>query len=315
MTERVIELYVSAGIRPERADKLFAAEFDDVSRTRLQKAFEANRVTFDGAVIDKRFKISRAGLLRAVLEEVDPSAGPGPVDIPLEIVYEDAAMIVVNKPAGMVTHPGNGTDESTLVHALLHHTRGQLSAVGAPDRPGIVHRLDKETTGLIVVAKTDQAHHRLVKAFNERDVYKRYCALIAGVPGKRSGASREPIGRHPVVRTRMAIVNAGRPAHTDWAVEQSFGDRVALVQCIIHTGRTHQIRVHMSGMGHPLLGDTTYGFKPNQLKGIDVPRVMLHAAELKLPHPVRGEPMHFQAPLPVDFGELLDQCRSRFGCQ
>lgn len=301
MAERVIEFSVPAGIAPERADKIFAAEFDDISRTRLQKAFEAGQVTFDGVVIDKRFKIDRPGRLRAALEEIGSAEGPGPVDIPLQIIHEDASMIVVNKPAGMVTHPGNGTDESTLVHALLHHTKGQLSTVGAPERPGIVHRLDKETTGLIVVAKTDQAHYRLAAAFNERAVYKRYCALVSGAPQKVSGTCREPIGRHPVVRTRMAISASGKPARTDWTVEQRFGGKACLMHCVIHTGRTHQIRVHMSGMGHPLLGDATYGFKPNRLTGIDVPRVMLHAAELKLPHPDQDEQVHFQAPLPKDF--------------
>lgn len=309
MAERVIEFSVPVGIEPERADKIFASEFDGVSRTRLQKAFEAGRVTFDGEVIDKRFKINRPGLLRAALENVKSDEGPRAVDIPLEIIYEDASMIVINKSAGMVTHPGNGTDENTLVHALLHYTRGHLSTVGAPERPGIVHRLDKETTGLIVVAKTDKAHHRLATAFNEREVYKRYCALVAGVPGKASGTCKEPIGRHPVVRTRMAITPAGKPAHTDWSVEQTFGDRVSLLHCVIHTGRTHQIRVHMSGMGHPLLGDTTYGFKPNQLKAIKAPRVMLHAAELKILHPDRDEPMCLKAPLPADFCEVLSQLK------
>ena len=311
MAERVIEFSVPSGIEPERADKIFAAEFDDISRTRLQKAFEAGNVTFDGVVIDKRFKVNRSGLLRAVLEEIKVEDGPFPIDIPLEIVYEDAALIVVNKPTGMVTHPGNGTDENTLVHALLHHTKGQLSTVGAPERPGIVHRLDKETTGLIVVAKTDQAHYQLSAAFSERDVYKRYCALVTSVPRKVSGTCKEPIGRHPVVRTRMAIVDSGRPAHTAWSVEQRFGDKASLIHCTIHTGRTHQIRVHMSNMGNPLLGDKTYGFKPNRLEGIEVPRIMLHAAELKVPNPERGESMHFQAQLPEDFIEVMAQLAIR----
>lgn len=307
MPERVIEFSVPAGTEPARADKIFAAEFDDISRTRLQRAFDAGRVTFDGEIIDKRFKVDRPGLLRAALEELKPDEGPRPVAIPLDIVYEDASMIVVNKPAGMVTHPGNGTGENTLVHALLHHTQGQLSTVGAPERPGIVHRLDKETTGLIVVAKTDQAHYRLATAFNEREVYKRYYALVVGVPSKASGSCKQPIGRHPVVRTRMAVMDSGKPAHTDWSVEQRFGDRASLVSCVIHTGRTHQIRVHMSGMGHPLLGDTTYGFKENKLKGIEVTRVMLHAAELKLPEINRGAPAQFQARLPDDFSKVIGQ--------
>ena len=313
MAERLIEFSVPAEIEAVRADKLFAAEFDDISRARLQKAFEAGQVTFNGQVIGKRFKINRPGLLRAALEEVEASQRPRAVDIPLEVIHEDTAMIVVNKPSGMVTHPGNGTDDSTLVHALLHYTNGQLSSVGTPDRPGIVHRLDKETTGLIVVAKTDQAHHRLAAAFSERAMYKRYCALIAGVPGKRSGACKEPVGRHPVVRTRMAVVHSGRPAHTDWSVEQAFGDKASLVHCVIHTGRTHQIRVHMSAMGHPLLGDMIYGFKPNRLAGIDVPRVMLHAAELKLRHPINDREMNFQTPLPRDFMDIVDQLKQNTG--
>ena len=312
MAERVIEFQVPEGVQPERADKLFASKFDDVSRARLQKAFEAGSVTFCGKVIDKRFKVDRPGTLRAVLEAVDTSRGPSPVDIPLDIIHEDESIIVVNKSAGMVTHPGNGTDESTLVHALLHYTNGQLSTIGAPDRPGIVHRLDKETTGIIVVAKTDQAHHRLASAFSEREVYKCYCALVTGVPGKRAGTCKEPIGRHPVVRTRMSVVNGGRPAHTDWSVERSFSNKASLVHCVIHTGRTHQIRVHMSALRHPLLGDTVYGFKPDRLRGINVPRVMLHAAELKIPHPVSNQQMHFQAPLPADFSDLLKSMEDEY---
>ncbi len=307
MAERVIEFSVPDGIKPERADKIFAAEFDDVSRTRLQKAFDAGQVSFNGKIIDKRFKINCQGLLRAALDEPNDEDGPFPVDIPLEIVYEDQSIIVVNKAAGMVTHPGNGTDEKTLVHALLHHTNNQLSAVGAPKRPGIVHRLDKETTGLIVVAKTDRAHHYLATAFNERAVYKRYSALLTGIPSKTSGTCTGAIGRHAIVRTRMAVVDSGKPAHTKWRIEKKFADRVALVQCNIHTGRTHQIRVHMNSIGHPILGDTTYGFRPNQLKGIKVPRVMLHAAELKIQHPDRDEVMHFRSPLPIDFDKVIKQ--------
>jgi len=309
MAERLIEYVVPEGVKPGRADKLLASEFDDISRTRLQKAFDAGQVTFDGEIVDKRFKVTRAGLLRAVLDEPDTAAGPRAVSIPLQIIYEDASIVVVNKPAGMVTHPGSGTGEDTLVHALLHHCGGRLSGVGAPDRPGIVHRLDKETTGLIVVAKNDRAHHRMAEAFSARETFKRYLALVLGVPKKHSGVCLDPIGRHPVVRTRMAIVPFGREAHTDWKVEESFGERAALLSCVIHTGRTHQIRVHMSGMKHPLLGDVTYGFKAARLKGIDVPRVMLHSTELHVRHPERDELMRFEAPLPEDFETLIRQLR------
>ena len=307
MPTRRLEYQVPAGLKAGRADKIFAAEFDDVSRVRLQKAFDAGQVTFDGAIIDKRFKVTRAGLLRAELEEVALREGAQAVDIPLRIIYEDASIVVVDKPVGMVTHPGSGTGEDTLVHALLHHTNGQLSSIGAPDRPGIVHRLDKETSGLIVAAKTDRAHHRLVASFSARDTYKRYRALVLGTPRKSAGTCDGPIARHRIVRTRMAISSIGKEAKTDWSVEHSFGGVASLLSCVIHTGRTHQIRVHMSGMNHPLLGDSTYGFKPSRLPGIAVPRVMLHSTELHVPHPERDEVMRFQAPLPADFKALIEQ--------
>jgi 23S rRNA pseudouridine1911/1915/1917 synthase len=298
---------VPKGVKSGRADKIFSAEFDDISRVRLQKAFDAELVTFDGAIIDKRFKVNRPGVLRAVLEEVVLGEGPKPMDIPLSIVYEDESIVVVNKPSGMVTHPGTGTGEDTLVHALLHHTNGNLSSIGAPDRPGIVHRLDKETTGLIVAAKTDRAHHKLVASFSARETYKCYTALVLGTPRQTAGICDGPIGRHSVVRTRMAIMAMGKEAKTDWSVEHSFGGQVALVSCVIHTGRTHQIRVHMSSMNHPLLGDTTYGYKPSRLRGIDVPRIMLHSTELHVRHPERDEEMEFVAPLPADFKAMIDR--------
>lgn len=307
MPDRIIEFTVPKGAKSGRADKIFSAEFDDISRVRLQKAFEADQVTFDGMIIDKRFKVNRPGVLRAVLEEVEMREGPKAVDIPLSIIYEDESIVVVNKPSGMVTHPGSGTGEDTLVHALLHHTNGQLSSIGAPDRPGIVHRLDKETTGLIVAAKTDRAHHKLVASFSARETYKRYRALVIGTPKKSAGTCDGAIARHSVHRTRMAISSMGKEAKTDWSVEHSFGGQVALVSCVIHTGRTHQIRVHMSSMNHPLLGDTTYGYRPSRLKDIKVPRVMLHSTELHVDHPERDEAMEFVAPLPADFKAMIDR--------
>jgi 23S rRNA pseudouridine1911/1915/1917 synthase len=296
---------VPPGTSPQRADKLFAAEFDDVSRARLQRAFEAGQVTFDGEVVGKRFKVAHPGLLCAVLEEPEFESLPNPVDVPLAVVHEDESIIVVNKAPGMVTHPGSGTGEDTLVHALLHHCDGKLSSVGAPERPGIVHRLDKETSGLIIAAKTDKAHHKLAAAFSARKTYKRYTALVLGVPKRSSGTCLEPIGRHPVVRTRMAVQKHGRGAHTDWKVEEAFRDKATLLSCVIHTGRTHQIRVHMSHIGHPLLGDKTYGFKANRLKGIEVPRVMLHATELRVVHPQTNVEMCFSADLPEDMLKCL----------
>jgi 23S rRNA pseudouridine1911/1915/1917 synthase len=310
MSNRIIEYTVPSGTKTVRADKIFAAQFDDISRARLQRAFELGQVSFDGVTIDKRFKVNRGGKLRAELEEPNFEAAPTAVDLPLEVIYEDASIVVVNKAPGMITHPGNGTGDNTLVHALLHHCGGHLSTVGAPDRPGIVHRLDKETSGLIVVAKNDTAHHKLALAFSERETYKRYTALVMGIPKVSKGTIREPIGRHPVMRTRMAVVHTGKAAHTDWKVEQRYTQKATRLSCVIHTGRTHQIRVHMSELGFPLLGDTTYGFKSGRLKEIQVPRVMLHSTELRIQHPERDAMMTFLAPLPADFEAVMAQLRA-----
>lgn len=307
MPDRIIEYTVPAGTKTVRADKIFAAQFDDISRARLQRAFEAGQVSFDGVTIDKRFKVNRPGVLRAALEEPIFEAAPAAVDLPLEVIYEDDSLVVVNKAPGMITHPGNGTGDNTLVHALLHHCGDQLSTIGAPDRPGIVHRLDKETSGLIIVAKNDTAHHKLAAAFSERQTYKRYTALVMGIPKVSRGTIKEPIGRHPVMRTRMAVVHNGKPAHTDWQVEARYGQTAARISCVIHTGRTHQIRVHMSELKFPLLGDTTYGFKPGRFKDIRIPRVMLHSNELRIQHPERDELMTFLAPLPADFEAVMAQ--------
>jgi 23S rRNA pseudouridine1911/1915/1917 synthase len=310
MTERIIECTVNSDVGSVRADKYFASKFDDVSRSKLQFAFDAGLVTFDDVVIDKRFKLTQPGHLRAVLEEPDLTAGPKAVAIPLQIIYEDEVIIVINKAAGMITHPGNGTSDDTLVHALLHHTSGMLSSVGSPDRPGIVHRLDKETSGLIVVAKTDLAHHKLAAAFADRVTYKSYQALVLGIPDRQFGSIKEPIGRHRVVRTRMAVQVNGRSAHTDWRVVEKYGEVAALLNCVIHTGRTHQIRVHMSHLQHTLLGDKSYGYKEHSLQSVAVPRVMLHSTELKLRHPRSNERMHFQAPIPEDFDQVIKKLKN-----
>lgn len=306
MPDRVIEHAVPASIAPTRADKLFAAEFEDVSRARLQRAFEAGRVSFKGLTIDKRYKVKEPGLLRAVLEEPTFEEAPSAVDLPLKIIYEDASLLVVDKAPGMITHPGNGTGDNTLVHALLHHCGPELSSIGAPERPGIVHRLDKETSGLIIVAKNDTAHHKLALAFSERKTYKRYTALVMGCPNTKRGTLKEPIGRHRVARTRMAVVHSGKPAHTDWEVEARYAQKAARISCILHTGRTHQIRVHLSALHCPLLGDTTYGFKPGRLPDVEIPRVMLHSTELRIQHPERDECMTFLAPLPADFESVIE---------
>lgn len=312
MESREIEYLVPDGISAQRADKLFADAFVDISRARLQKAFEEGKVYFNGQVIDKRFKVKSKGVLTATLSESVSGKPPKAVNIPLDIIFEDEDIVVLNKASGMVTHPGSGTGENTLVHALLNHCNGRLSSIGMPDRPGIVHRLDKETSGLMVVAKTDLAHHSLSKAFSERLTKKRYQALVVGVPKLQSGSITEAIGRHSTHRTRMAIQAKGKEAHTDWKVLERFGEKASLIECLIHTGRTHQIRVHMQHIGFPLIGDSQYGFKCNQLKDICVNRVCLHAKSLSFPHPKTEKSLSFEIDLSKDLEALIVQLRTAY---
>ncbi|MBI5767055.1 MAG: RluA family pseudouridine synthase [Verrucomicrobia bacterium] len=299
---------VPESIRGTRADKLLAAAFPDHSRAEFQRAFDQGLVRLRGAVI-ARDRAVGAG------EEIEfsfPDAKPSelrPVDIPLDVIFEDKHMLVVNKAAGMIVHPGVATGEDTLVHALLAHCAGSLSGVGGVERPGIVHRLDKETTGLIVVAKNDAAHRALSDQFAERTLRKEYLALVAGVPSLLSGTIDRAIGRHPVHRHRMTTGEGGRPARTDWACEEKFGAVAALLRCRIHTGRTHQIRVHLKSIGHVILGDVTYGWKPDPVRPIHAPRVMLHAEHLVIAHPKSGKAMDLRAPLPEDFRKLLATLR------
>ncbi|MGB0369720.1 MAG: RluA family pseudouridine synthase [Opitutales bacterium] len=309
-TER-FEFEVPERVRKaERVDKVLAAEFSDRSRSQIQRALDAGLILREDGVLAKKAKVAAGDILSVSwVAAVEQSAEP--VDIPLEVLFEDEHMIAVSKPVGMVTHPGVGTGPDTLVHALLFHCQGKLASVGAPDRPGIVHRLDKETSGIIVVAKTDKAYHALVEQFSERSMRKIYQALAIGVPTEEAGSVKQPIGRHPVHRTRMAVVPNGKFAHTDWSLVRALGDRAALMSCHIHTGRTHQIRVHMQHLGHPLLGDANYGFKTNRLPGVAVPRVMLHAHTLELNHPVEKRRMALEAPIPEDFLSLIREIEQR----
>jgi len=301
MDERAIEWTVPASDAGGRADKVLAGAVPEVSRARLQRAFDEGRVLCDDVPVGKKAKL-RAGQTLCVRLERDRASEepPRPVAMPLAVVYEDASLIALNKAAGMTVHPGNGTGEDTLAHGLLHHCGETLREAGPPDRPGIVHRLDKETSGLIVAAKTAEAHRTLSAAFRERRAGKTYRALALGSPEQDSGISRERIGRHPVARTRMAVTAGGREARTDWRVVERFGERAVEIECAIHTGRTHQVRVHLSHMGFPLLGDAAYGFKASRLPGIEVPRVMLHAVSVCIDHPVTGETLRLEAPVPED---------------
>jgi 23S rRNA pseudouridine1911/1915/1917 synthase len=297
----------------ERADKLLAGHFSEVSRGAIQRAIDKGRIRLQsGQFIQSKHKLHPGDVL---LVDLVPETGPSlnPVEIPLEILHEDKYIVVVNKPSGMVVHPGDGTGDDTLVHALLHHCQGNLSPVGAPDRPGVVHRLDKETSGAIVVAKTEVAHHDLVTQFSNRETEKQYLALVLGVPSDETGSIQLPIGRHPKVRVKMAVCEKGKKAHTEWQVLESFGQDFALLKCIIHTGRTHQIRVHLAHMGHVIAGDRTYGYKDARNDAPRAQRVLLHAETLGFAHPANREKVAFKVPLPDDFSEYLSGLREQFG--
>lgn len=298
---------IPEGVRRERADKLLAQAFPEHSRSAFQRALEAGLVAVEGKVIAQDDEVKAGQVVTFSFPETTPMLLK-PVDIPLNVIFEDKHLIVLNKAAGMVVHPGVGTGEDTMVHALLAHCAGELSGVGGVERPGIVHRLDKETTGLLVVAKNDAAHRALADQFASRTLKKEYVALISGVPKKDSGTIESAISRHPVHRQRMTTGEGGRPSKTDWQVEKKFGVFAALVRCRIHTGRTHQIRVHLKSIGHPLLGDGTYGWKQNPAIPA-ISRVMLHAEHLVFTHPVNGKVMDLTAPLPKDFKQLLTALR------
>ena len=231
-------------------------------------------------------------------------------EIPLTIVHEDEHLLVVDKPAGLVVHPAAGNPDGTLVNALLHHCRGQLSGIGGVARPGIVHRIDKDTSGLLVVAKTDVAHEGLARQFADHSITRAYRCVTAGRPLPPAGTIRGAIGRSSHDRKKMALVEEGRGKHavTHYRTVAPL-DEAALVECRLETGRTHQVRVHLASIGHPLLGDPVYGRTPSRLRPLlsrlGFRRQALHAAELGFLHPVGGQPLHFASPTPVDMRELI----------
>ena len=297
---------VPSSVCRTRADKVLAEFFPEHSRTALQRAFAAGLVMLRGMVIRRKHLLSAGDEVEFALPALRPAA-LRPVEIPLEILFEDEHLIAINKAAGMVVHPGAGTGEDTLVHALLAHCRGQLSGIGGVERPGIVHRLDRATSGVILVAKDDATHRTLASAFARRSVVKEYLAFVSGVPRAGSGRLEKAIARHRTQRHRMAVVTTGgRTARTDWVVERAWPPLAALVRCRIHTGRTHQIRVHLASLGHPVLGDAVYGFRAARMP-LAVPRVMLHAEHVAVRHPNSGALLDLHAPLPSDFNLLFRQ--------
>jgi 23S rRNA pseudouridine1911/1915/1917 synthase len=302
---------VPEGVRRSRADKALAAAFPEHSRVAFQRAFDAGLVALRGRPIERSATVHAGDVLEFSFPETRP-AELRAVDIRLEVLFEDRWLLALDKPAGMVVHPGAGTREDTLVHALLAHCAGSLSGVGGVERPGIVHRLDRETSGVIIVAKSDSVHRALAKQFAERTVEKEYLALVSGVPRLKSGTIRKAIGRNERHRHRMAVVEeakGGRPSWTDWVVLETFGALAALVLCRLHTGRTHQIRVHLAALGHPLLGDAAYGWRTNPRLPRMPDRTLLHASRLALVHPETGLRLDLRAPVPPDFAGQMEALR------
>ena len=302
---QAIEFIVPNGIGG-RADKVLADAFPETSRSLIKRSIETGK-TFrnDGSKLEPKSKLAPGDMLI-----VDLTRPPAPILSPyekeLEVFYEDQELIVLNKPTGMVVHPGDGTNEQTLVHALLHHCPDELCPVGAPDRPGIVHRLDKETSGVMVVAKKESSYHGLVQQFSNREVLKIYTALVAGKMKQNAGSFTDSIARHPKNRVKMAAQASGKNALTEWKSLRHFPDGISMIECNLKTGRTHQIRVHFSHAGHPLIGDLTYGYNPNKYQFNEAPRVMLHARHLRFRHPITDKYMDFSSELPKDMQSFIE---------
>jgi 23S rRNA pseudouridine1911/1915/1917 synthase len=280
---------------------IFLAEITGRSRSRAQAMLKSGRVSLApaSARAEASYKL-RAGdsvtIAPEIHGEADASSADEPQgeDIALDILFEDAALLALNKQPGLVVHPAAGHRSGTLVNALVHHLGARLASRGGTERLGLVHRLDKDTSGVILIAKTDEAHEKLAAAFATREVRKFYRALCWGKFRRTSGSCREAIGRHRVHRQKMTVLKAGgREAHTDYRVLTQ-GPHGAEVECELHTGRTHQIRVHLAHLGHPIWGDLVYGRPARQ---------MLHAARLEIAHPLTGKPLKFEAPLPKDYLE------------
>jgi 23S rRNA pseudouridine1911/1915/1917 synthase len=297
----VIERIVTRERAGSRLDRFLALELPEFSRARLQTLIRDGYVRLNGRTPRPR-DVVRSGDAVEVKEPAVTAIDAQPESIPLEILNEDDDLIVINKPAGLVIHPGAGNQEHTLVNALLAHCTN-LSGIAGRERPGIVHRLDKETSGCVVVAKNDAAHRSLSDQFAKRSVQKIYLALVAGELRKRAGIINEPIARHRVHRQKMSVARSGgRVARTDFRVLTS-GDGISVVECTLHSGRTHQIRVHMHHIGHPVLGDKVYG---SARRGV-YSRHMLHAWKLGFTHPRSGSWSLYEAPLPADFNDVTSR--------
>ena len=300
----------------ERLDTRLRAKLPNLSRAAIQRLIGAGQILVDGRTVKATHK-PRLGEQVQITFPEPRAAEAQPEAIPLDVLFEDQTLLVLNKPAGLVVHPAAGHYSQTLVNALLHHCRGHLSGIGGVARPGIVHRLDKDTSGCLVVAKHDDAHLALSAQFASRKVDKTYQAIVCGEVARNCGEIRAAIARHPSHRKCMVVDEEfGREAHTSYRVLERLSAST-LVEARLHTGRTHQIRVHFKFLGYPLLGDCTYGHRQNQrvedLTGFKAARQMLHASELSFIHPRTGKRLKFQAELPQDFRDALAALRPLAG--
>ena len=321
---KLLAAEADADAEGQRLDRFLTMRLPELSRTRVQSLIKEGQVSLGGAtIVDVKYRVKPGDRFELGLP---PAVAPEPAGeaIPLDIVYEDDALVIIDKPAGLVVHPGAGHATGTLVNALIAHCGASLSGIGGVARPGIVHRLDKDTSGLLVVAKTDRAHRALAKQFADHgrtgELERGYLALVWGAPSRPHGTIDAAVGRHPTSRTKMAVVpGKGREAVTHWRVVETFGRGpepiASLIECTLETGRTHQVRVHLAHIGHPLIGDPLYaqGFKsklrklPEALasKLARLDRQALHAEHLAFVHPTSGTLLKFNSPLPADLAEIV----------
>ena len=299
-----ILLRASEESKNQRLDAFLASSLDGLTRSQATRLIESGEVAVNGRAVSKSYKLAGGEDIAVTLPEPEPVEAV-PQDIPLDVVYEDADVIVVNKPSGMVVHPAPGHPDGTLINALLYHCAGTLSGVGGALRPGIVHRIDRDTSGLIIAAKNDAAHQYLSAQLADHTLARTYECIVVGKLREDRGTVNAPIARHPTDRKRMAVVAGGREAVTHWEVIARYPGYTH-VRCRLETGRTHQIRVHMAYIGHPILGDTVYGAK-KEVPGLT--GQCLHAVGLRFLHPRTHEVVELSCPLPEEFTRMLQKIR------
>ena len=299
-----IRLRASEESKNQRLDAFLASSLDGLTRSQATRLIESGEVAVNERAVSKSYKLAGGEDIAVTLPEPEPVEAV-PQDIPLDVVYEDADVIVVNKPSGMVVHPAPGHPDGTLVNALLYHCAGTLSGIGGALRPGIVHRIDRDTSGLIIAAKNDAAHQYLSAQLADHTLARTYECIVVGALREDRGTVDAPIARHPTGRKRMAVVAGGREAVTHWEVIARYPGYTH-VRCRLETGRTHQIRVHMAYIGHPILGDTVYGAK-KEVPGLT--GQCLHAVGLRFLHPRTHEVVELSCPLPEEFTRMLQKIR------